>query len=188
VIQDTLGDYFDLGTFRFISSSHPCTYEFKGKGIIRFLFNNINLPDSISNEVGSHGFVKYSIVPKSTLKKGDAILNTAFIYFDYNAPVITPTSTLSITTPTSVWQVPKITEHVSISPNPTQNIIKVEIEDADFKEGTLSIYDLSGRLMLTKSILNKIGVIDVSHLANGEYICTIKSSENRIFVSKFVKL
>ena len=188
VVEDTLGDYFDLGTFRFISSSHPCTYEYKGKGIIRFIFSDINLPDSISNEASSHGFVKYSIVPKTSLKKGDFILNTAHIYFDYNKPVITPTSKLGITTPTSIWQVPKVTEHISIYPNPAENIITIDIDDDRFKVGFLSIYDLSGRLMFTKSISDKSAVIDVSHLSVGEYICSIKSLDNKIFVNKFVKV
>ena len=188
VVEDTLGDYFDLGTFRFISSSHPCTYEYKGKGIIRFIFSDVNLPDSISNEAGSHGFVKYSIVPKTSLKKGDFILNTAHIYFDYNSPVITPTSKLGITTPTSIWQVPKVTERISIYPNPAENIITIGIDDDQFKVGFLSIYDLSGRLMFTKSISDKTGIVDVSHLSVGEYICMIKSLDNKVFVNKFVKV
>jgi uncharacterized repeat protein (TIGR01451 family) len=188
VVEDTLGDYFDLSSFRFIASSHKCSYEYKGKGIIRFIFNDINLPDSISNEAGSHGFASFTITPKGTLKKGDVIQNKAFIYFDYNPAVITPISKLSINTPTPIWEVPKVTENLKIYPNPANRTLNIEIEDEQFKEGFLNIYDISGRLILSQNVSNKLSVIDVGFLSSGEFICTIKSKDNKIFVNKFIKV
>jgi uncharacterized repeat protein (TIGR01451 family) len=188
IVEDTLADYFDLSSFRFISSSHKCSYEYKGKGIIRFIFNDINLPDSISNEAGSHGFASFTITPKGTLKKGDVIQNKAFIYFDYNPAVITPISKLSINTPTPTWEVPKVTENLKIYPNPANRSLNIEIEDEQFKEGFLNIYDMSGRLILSQNVSNKLSVIDVSFLSVGEFICTIKSKDNKVFVNKFLKL
>lgn len=187
-IEDTLGDFFDLSTFKFISSSHPCTYEYKGKGIIKFTFNGINLPDSISDEIGSHGFVKYSITPKTTLKKGDNVLNTAFIYFDYNKAIITPTSKLAITAPTAIWQSKDFTGKLKVYPNPTQNAFTFEIDNPNFKEGNLSIYDLAGRLILTKNVFNKTEALSVKNLSEGEYICVIQASDKALYVSKFIKI
>jgi uncharacterized repeat protein (TIGR01451 family) len=186
-VVDTLSDKLDVSTFRMIAASHNYTVAIRNKNALVFDFNPIYLPDSVRDEKGSHGFVKFAIKPKKTLTKDEAIKNTGFIYFDYNPAIVTNTvETANLRT--SLFTPSVSAGKLDISPNPTQNIIKVEIEDSDFKEGTLSIYDLSGRLMLTKSISNKIGVIDVSHLGNGEYICTVKSSENKVFVSKFVKL
>jgi uncharacterized repeat protein (TIGR01451 family) len=186
-VVDTLSDKLDVSTFRMIAASHNYTVAIRNKNALVFDFNPIYLPDSIRDEKGSHGFVKFAIKPKKTLTKDEAIKNTGFIYFDYNPAIVT--NTVETANLKTALFTPSVSAgKLDISPNPTQNIIKVEIEDLDFKEGILSIYDLSGRLMMTKSISNKKGVVDVSHLGNGEYICTIKSGENKVFVSKFVKL
>jgi Secretion system C-terminal sorting domain len=51
----------------------------------------------------------------------------------------------------------------------------------------LSIYDLSGRLIWSKTIFNKEEMVNIAHLKSGEYICTIQS-DNKIYVNKFVKV
>jgi hypothetical protein len=63
-----------------------------GGGIVRFVFENIMLPDSNVNEATSHGFVKFTIHPRSDVPLGTSIPNSAAIYFDFNEPVITNTS------------------------------------------------------------------------------------------------
>tara|TARA_B100000809_G_C14930349_1_gene456678 strand:+ start:8 stop:652 length:645 start_codon:yes stop_codon:yes gene_type:complete len=50
------------------------------------------LPDSNSNELLSHGYVKYYIETVNGLLPNDSINNTAFIYFDYNEAVVTNTT------------------------------------------------------------------------------------------------
>ena len=57
-----------------------------------FNFPNINLPDSNSNEPGSHGYVQFKIRAKNNIVIGDVLSNTANIYFDFNAPIITNTT------------------------------------------------------------------------------------------------
>jgi len=90
-VVDPLNIDLDISTFHIISSSHACMYTLTDPGIITWYFNIINLPDSGSNEPASHGFVKYSIKPKTGLAHGTPITNTASIYFDFNAPVVTNT-------------------------------------------------------------------------------------------------
>jgi hypothetical protein len=50
------------------------------------------LPDSHINEPASHGWLMYRIKLKDNLALGTQITNTASIYFDYNAPVVTNTT------------------------------------------------------------------------------------------------
>ena len=57
--------------------------------MLNFIFNPISLPDSIHNEPLSHGFVKFSLKPRSPVNIADTIYNNAAIYFDFNSPVIT---------------------------------------------------------------------------------------------------
>lgn len=67
VISDTLNlEYLDLSTFEPLSSSHNMMTELSNDGLIRFVFNNIQLPDSASDEPGSHGFVVYRVSPRRT--------------------------------------------------------------------------------------------------------------------------
>ena len=187
-VTDTLSDKLDLTTFRLIATSHKGSVSVRNKNVLSFNFNPIYLPDSLRDEAGSHGFVKFAIKPKKTLTKDEAIKNTGYIFFDYNPAVITNTVETANQKINSIFTPSVSAGKLEISPNPAQQIIKIDIEDADFKQGTLSIYDLSGRLMFSKSISDKTGVVDVSHLSVGKYVCTIKSVDNKIFVNKFVKV
>jgi len=88
-LLDTLSNNVDPFTIQFLASSHPYTYSMKNPGIVEFDFLHIELPDSNSNEPGSHGFVEYSIHLKHNLPFGTEIKNSASIYFDFNQPVQT---------------------------------------------------------------------------------------------------
>lgn len=90
-IVDTLSQNLDIGSLEIIASSHPLTWTIRENGIVQFRFEDINLPDSTSNEPGSHGFVQYAINADSNLVLGDEVANTAHIYFDYNSPITTNT-------------------------------------------------------------------------------------------------
>ncbi|MFN0032236.1 MAG: T9SS type A sorting domain-containing protein [Flavobacteriales bacterium] len=90
MIADTLDvAHLDLSTFYPVAASHSYSTIVDTDGHVQFVFNNINLPDSTSDEPSSHGFVTYRITPLSTLQGWDEILNTAHIYFDDNEAVVT---------------------------------------------------------------------------------------------------
>jgi|GEM_PF-941221 len=90
-INDTISQYLDIATLQVVSSSSAVeVYNPElTNGIVKFRFNNINLPDSTSSPDGSIGYVAYSIQPKPDLAAGTQILNDAGIYFDYNPAVVT---------------------------------------------------------------------------------------------------
>lgn len=89
LLLDTLSESLDLATLKVIGASHPCTWRLRSGRILEFLFADIALPDSISNEPGSHGFAAFTIQPRRDLSQGDSVHNRAAIYFDFNAPVLT---------------------------------------------------------------------------------------------------
>ena len=89
-VTDTLDAKLDPNTFELADLSHPGRVQLKNN-VVEFQFDNINLPDSTSDEPNSHGYVVFRIKPKSTTVFGNTIQNTANIYFDYNAPIITNT-------------------------------------------------------------------------------------------------
>ncbi len=82
----------DIGSFEIISASHSYQQTLLNNGTIQFLFENINLPDSTTNEADSHGHITYRINAKENLNGGDEIHNTAHIYFDNNPAIVTNTT------------------------------------------------------------------------------------------------
>ncbi|AKD04962.1 IPT/TIG domain-containing protein [Pontibacter korlensis] len=91
VVVDTLSEHLDLSTLQVGAASHAHRFEVSGKGrpVLTWTFDNIMLPDSTSNEPGSHGYIQFSIKPKADLHEKTAVENFADIFFDYNSPVRT---------------------------------------------------------------------------------------------------
>lgn len=93
MIRDMLSADLDASSLHVLGSSHPLTStQVENDGELVFRFNGIQLPDSVSDEPGSHGFVTFSISPRSDAPNETAIQNTASIFFDFNDPVITNTT------------------------------------------------------------------------------------------------
>lgn len=90
VISDLLDTKLQAETLELLSSSHDCRTSIQN-GEVYFTFDDIYLPDSITNLASSCGYVKFRIRPVTTLTIGSSISNTAGIYFDFNEPVITNT-------------------------------------------------------------------------------------------------
>jgi hypothetical protein len=62
-----------------------------------------------------------------------------------------------------------------INPNPTSNIIKISWEN-EAKPTAFLLYDLQGRVLMTKEILNtSFEILDISNLANGVYSLQLTS-------------
>ena len=150
VVVDTLSGLFDIQSFQAGASSHSYRYEINGNGIVRFVFENIMLPDSNVNEATSHGFVKFTIHPRNDVPLGTSIPNSAAIYFDFNEPVITNTSIHTIEedfVQTGVWSVNSKVQ-LELSPNPFSQETLVKMEGLkSFQPVQLSVYDLKGSLV-----------------------------------------
>ena len=95
-ITDTLSAALDWSTFNLLSYSHQPFTQVYNDGLVKFSFPHINLPDSNTNEPASHGYVQYKIRAKDSLALGSSIENTANIFFDFNAPVITNTTSNAV--------------------------------------------------------------------------------------------
>lgn len=99
-ILDTLSADLDIFSVRSGASSHDYTFRIYGQRILEWTFNNILLPDSTTNEPASNGFVTFTVNQvNDDLLDGTEINNSADIYFDYNAPIITNTTNHIINRP-----------------------------------------------------------------------------------------
>ncbi len=92
LVVDTLDPGMDASTFQLIANSHSVMTTIQPSGRIEFLFDNINLPDSISDEPGSHGLVSFKVNFKDDIAIGEEVNSTAHIYFDNNPAVVTNTT------------------------------------------------------------------------------------------------
>lgn len=90
-IRDTLDQNLDIETFDVTNSSFPVYTTVKSHEI-EFFFEDIYLPDSLSNEKESHGFVTYTIKANADINELTVINNTAHIIFDSNPAIITNTT------------------------------------------------------------------------------------------------
>ena len=136
-----------------------------GNGIMRFEFNGIWLPDSTSNEPMSHGQFTYRIRENAGNANMSEITNTAYIYFDWNAPIITNT-----TYNVNVWieGIDEASDLFKVFPNPTTDVLTIEASEAF----SYSIYDLNGRSVLHGKG-NSTEVISLHELMNGQYILSL---------------
>lgn len=92
VVRDTLDADFDIFTVRSGVASHAYDFRMYGQRILEWTFNNILLPDSGTNEPASNGFVKFTVQQNKDLPDGTEFNNRVGIYFDFNDPIITNTT------------------------------------------------------------------------------------------------
>jgi Leucine-rich repeat (LRR) protein len=185
-VQDTISPLFDLSTLKTIALSHPnCqvnieTDRFK-KGqptVVKWIFENILLPDSSANEMASHGFIRYSIQPKQGLPIGTSLENKAYIYFDYNLPIITNISKVKVAIP-SKTQEAEATIPLKIYPNPSSDRISVSTS-ADV-QGELFLSNLFGQIVDYQLFnQNETSVFDLHHLPKGVYALTLKTAQGNV--------
>ncbi len=92
VIRDTLDIDLDIFSVQSGVASHAYTFQMHGPRVLEWTFNNILLPDSTTNEPASNGFVTFTVEQVQDLPDGTEINNTVGIYFDFNEPIITNTT------------------------------------------------------------------------------------------------
>ncbi len=183
VIRDTLDENLDLSTFDVISTSHPdqLNVTMNDGRAVAFEFDNIYLPDSTTNEPGSHGFVLYSIVPKDGLAIDAEVRNTAHIYFDFNPAIVTNTTrSIMVDAFPIVATKEQMNESVSVYPNPASEYLLFSKTVDDIR-----VYDSSGRVWLNDSSVDMISVLK---LVDGVYFVDIRDADNlstyKIIVAK----
>lgn len=166
-LENELSSFLNAGTFMPVASSHAYQVERSG-AMLEIRFNNINLPAEQDNEPLSHGYFTYRIKPVNGFSEGDVIENSAGIFFDFNAPIITNIAMTQIQ-PLSVPD-PAIAS-VVVAPNPTSGLIEISGMSGAV---VMDIFDLSGK-QLKSETLREVYTADVSGLASGVYMLRLSS-------------
>jgi uncharacterized repeat protein (TIGR01451 family) len=184
-VLDSLDAHLDLNTLEVVGSSHTMYTEVLPNHVLKFHFDNIQLPYSNLDDSLSHGYLIYQIKAKSNIPMGSLVKNHADIFFDNNPPIITNEvfNKVVATIPncnTSVHDVPKMVFH--LSPNPAKDIVTIQT----LQSGSLEIADMTGRTVLQSPIINHQSQIDISGLSAGVYVYRFVTDDGATAQGKLV--
>ncbi len=174
LIADTLDADLDMSTFLFISASHNMELTFNGN-IAYFEFDQIFLPDSAADLEGSQGYVRYSIEPQANFGVNMEIENTAYIFFDFNVPIITNTVVTGFGEALSTSD---FDLSANVFPNPAKDQLRVTWKSTAGVE-RIDVFDMRGRLVQSQNIGFGVSMADlnVSELGQGVYVARLVSDQ-----------
>lgn len=175
VIRDPLDSNLDWSTMQIVAYSHPMQAWVEQDGEAVFKFENIMLPDSGADFLGSQGFVKFKIRPDTGLAPNTPIFNTGHIYFDFNPAVITNTILNTIDTVGFGVGVEQIsfteTNEIIVFPNPFQDNLTVYYKGKINAQYDLVLFDVTGKeAYRQENITSNKATINLSKLNEGFYI------------------
>lgn len=175
-IEDFLDTKLDPTTYQFLDSSHNVNATRQGDRL-SWLFQNINLPPTSSNPDNSHGNVLFRIKPKPGYAVGDIVPSKAYIYFDYNSAIVTPTFNTEFVQ--TLGNATFNTDAISIYPNPTSESVSISNSNTNDKIATVEIYEISGKIIhtLSNNSLTTIN-INTSLFSKGLYLIELTSDNN----------
>ena len=174
VIRDTLPESLELASVVPGASSHPYQFEVYGDGILRFTFEDLNL--SPDGDTASIGFVQFKVSQKPNNPAGTEIPNSAAVFLGYDAPVQTATYTHVVDsidileiflTDVSGPLAPGV--EVNAYPNPFTTSIVFEIKENRFNNLTLTVFDMSGRMVRREKASGNLLQLEKDNLLAGMY-------------------
>jgi hypothetical protein len=181
-VTDTLPEVLDMTSFEMGVTSHDYALSFKPGRVIEWFFDGINLPDSTSDEAGSHGFIKFRIRPVQPLFASTVIENIANIYFDFNPPVITEPSVLVAEFSTGVDGQEK--SSISLAPMPASDEL---IVSSGMSIGLVRVLSADGREVLHMNARSTRARIDLNGLRNGAYLLVAELENGTTARERFIK-
>ncbi len=180
-VRDVLDPNMDVNSLRVLAQSHPMYINVIGNNTVDFRFDNINLPDSASNEAASHGWFVFDVDPLPGLPNNTLVQNNVNIYFDYNDPILTnavfntyidviPSCFLGLNDPTE--------DDFLVYPNPSSGIFQIALS-TDVSNVVFTVFTLDGK-QVTK-VLHQSGhqfELDLSDQPEGLYWLEISGDMN----------
>ncbi|MFK7756849.1 MAG: T9SS type A sorting domain-containing protein [Flavobacteriales bacterium] len=183
VIEDVIDvNTLNLQTLEVLSTSHNLTDVMVDEDKVLFAFENIMLPDSTSDVEASQGYINFKINVNQGLPLGTVIENDAAIYFDFNEPIITNTSFVTLNEVNSVLESENAT--FEVFPNPSQGNFMVNAQE---NITYLELLDVAGRVVFLASPLSsQIEVVLPSSIEPGIYFVRLINENGSEQVQKIM--
>lgn len=184
LIIDSISTKLNMNSIEVIGSSHSYSIQALPNYTLRFLFSNIMLPDSNTNEPASHGWIQYRIKQSATNIPGDEIKNTAYIYFDFNTPVTTNTTLHTLySLPTGIEE--NKSDYFQVFPNPNHGQMSLTYQIKQASE--FIITDVMGREVFKQTLLPQDHILNInSNLNSGLYLYSVLQNGEYVKVGKIL--
>lgn len=180
-VEDFLDAKLNPATVRMIDASHNYVLSMQNNHLV-WKFDPIFLTPMSVDEDNSHGYITFKVKPFQGYQVGDIIPNTASIYFDTNPAIVTNTFQTEFTTVLSNESFNL--EAITIYPNPSNDIVNIQVGKNENKMKSIEIADILGKKVFESKFENKI---NISNLNQGVYFITLISNENEKFTKKIIK-
>jgi hypothetical protein len=159
------------------------TFDMTPEGEVSFMFDEIMLPDSGANFLGSQGYIKYRIHLKEGLPLGTSIYNTANIYFDLNPAVVTNTTVNTLYLDDVSFEEWTIENGLKVYPNPFNESTRV-LFGQDLKDYTVRIVNVLGNEVYSNDNLSGNTLdIDASYFNAGIYVLMLVNKSDNALIS-----
>ena len=183
VLVDSLTALLNPQTLRLGAASHAYDFDLLPGNILRITFDNINLPHQAVDEDGSQGFVQFAIQQTPDLADGSRIENSAAIYFDFNAPVITNTTLHTVgshfVASVSTDEVSAALPTLYVYPNPGSDRLYFEAPGAVNEALRFVLTDALGRSVVQRSNVSLPMLLDRGGLQAGSYYFQFAGTDGR---------
>lgn len=189
-LTDVLPQEIKLNSLEILSASHAYTTQIIYPRELEFTFDNINLPPTSVDPVNSKGYVIFKVIPENNLNVGAVIANEANIYFDNNPPILTPMAEVVVVGTTGIIETNSSSSRtLFIYPNPTNELVNIEMAGAESGKYAVSLYSVDGRLINVHALQKQKDQplqLDLSSVEKGFYI-VIVSKDNKVWSSRVVR-
>ena len=164
MVKNKLPGGIDFSKFSMLNASHSYSLALKADTLI-WTFSNIRLVDKNTNELLSHGLIRYKLIQQLNNPEGTELKNSAGIYFDFNAPVLTNEvlNTVHYGLLTGIENA-NYNYSLTVFPNPGDGHVTFLGQESGF----LRISDSMGNIVFSENH-NGSAYIDISHLSKGLY-------------------
>ncbi len=130
-------------------------------------------------------YIIFKLKLKPGFALGDIIPNTANIYFDFNPAIVTNTFNTEFVASLSNTEFDSV--NTLIYPNPSNEMIHIELNKESKKIKKILIYDILGKeVKKVEPIHEKEVEINISELLSGVYMIEITNETNLKQVKKLI--
>lgn len=143
--------------------------------------SQIDLTASLDSNSDKFVFVK--------LTQGYQLVDEAVREYSYTYSYRLPDISLGMPTPPMMTSVKDEELLLKLFPNPTSNLIQLQINTTFSGQAKIKIIDLKGQVFLDKSIIleelkKSDYTLELTNLSNGTYIVTLESDNNKLHLYK----
>jgi hypothetical protein len=182
-VVDTFDARFPLTKLQMTGSKHPYSLRVEKGNILIWEFNNINLPPKSDGDEVSQGFIAFEAPLAKPLGINETIQNRAHIYFDYEDPLPTPYTSISMVQETgSIKTTPENKKGVKIFPNPVQGQLQIS---AASSLGEIRIINSAGIVVFNQREVNLERIVETENWSKGLYFVLLPEKGIQFKIVKF---